>query len=163
LARRLYFQFADGPYHLKSGLRRLLDAKSGTALSVQRSLVHHTDELHALRAGADRESKRLGILYKALRSRTTSVGSDEPICLSNIMGYDARAVLGIPSSDDDRRMLSFWRMASEVPIRFAFILGEHLSYQGFRWAPRTLLRQPWEPALSHTFWIYRLLCVLTAA
>jgi hypothetical protein len=56
-------------------------------------LVQQINELHVLQSGCSSEAHKLTLLFIALRYRTTSVGSDEPMCLANFMGYESKAIM----------------------------------------------------------------------
>jgi hypothetical protein len=84
----------------------------------------------------------LVVLSKALRYRTTSVLSDEPICLANLLGFDSQVVSKIPASDQAGRMMAFWRLTSNVPLRMLFMRKEKLCTPGFQWAQTTFCRRP---------------------
>jgi hypothetical protein len=84
----------------------------------------------------------LGMFSKALVHRTTSVLSDELICLANLLGLDSRVISEIAASDEAGRMAAFWRLTSNMPIHLLFTHYERLSNQGLQWAPASLLRRP---------------------
>jgi hypothetical protein len=136
----LFFQFADGPYDLRQGLVRLMDNPTPSVrLTVQRSIVQQVNELCGSITPLDHADK-LTIFAKALRSRTTSVLSDEPICLANLLGLDSRVISEIPSSDELSRMAAFWRLTSNMPLHVLFRSCERLCSPGLQWAPTSLLR-----------------------
>jgi hypothetical protein len=75
----------------------------------------------------------------ALSDRTTSVGSDEPLCLGTLLGLD---VLEIAPTEPNLRMQKFWRMLPSIPHSMLFDDSAKLDVDGLRWAPVTFLRSP---------------------
>ncbi|KAF2655681.1 hypothetical protein K491DRAFT_758025 [Lophiostoma macrostomum CBS 122681] len=90
----------------------------------------------------DYNSKVLISLVKALRYRTTSVSSDEAICLANFLNLDTSTIMAIPSSSEkaaEKRMCAFWKMVSQVPVGYIGSLFARLGSDKLGWAPRTML------------------------
>jgi hypothetical protein len=139
LAKNLLFQFADRPYDLSQGLARLMNHPApNVRLTVQRSIVNRVNELYGSTTPLD-HADMVTILSDALRHRTTSVLSDEPICLANLLGLHSRVISKIPATDQAGRMTAFWELASNVPLDIIFASSNMLLSPGFRWAPTTFL------------------------
>ena len=147
LARRLYFQFADGVYDLDQGIEHLNEADGlilkctlKPTLNAQyialRGIKRHWDEIPL-------QGKMLSVL-RTTRYRSTSYASDEALCLASICGFDTGEIIKLQDESKNTehllRMRCFWGMAKTVPRALVFYVGETLDFEGFRWAPRTLLR-----------------------
>jgi hypothetical protein len=80
-------------------------------------------------------------LDQALQHRSVSVTSDEPLCISTLLGLDISQVLKYSNHDD--RMEETWTLVSEkfrgMPAGVAFFEDNTLPSQGWRWTPRSLL------------------------
>ncbi|KAF2829676.1 hypothetical protein CC86DRAFT_464197 [Ophiobolus disseminans] len=141
VAKRLLFQFADGPYDMDNGLKSLVNLEDASLLyKFQRSLAQRTNELH--QPFTD-ETELLQNIVRAkvdLKYRGTSVRSDETICLNNLLGFSNYNVLRIESTDLASRMAAFWKSLQVVPVWFAFDRNKKLQQKGVRWAPQSLLR-----------------------
>jgi len=139
LARSLFFQFSDGPYDLNEGLYRL-DQNTDIVFqnTLQSSITKQFFEMRQFTESFASESVKLIALMKSLRFRCTSVLSDEPVCLATMLGLDTLRIVKAPS---DKRMLLLWSLIKEIPAEIIFLAGEKLEVDGYRWAPRSFLRQ----------------------
>ena len=75
----------------------------------------------------------------ALCHRSTSVTTDEPLCLAVLFGLDISKITRMKPLV---RMAAFWRMLPAVPLEILFKPLKKLSIDGLRWAPATFLRLP---------------------
>jgi len=140
LARRIFFQFADGPYDLQSGLSRIVaSADPSIRLVARQSILHHIEQLRIPVKYSD-QAGALQTLANAVRFRSTSVHSDEPLCLANLLRIDSSTITQVPASDPISRMTAFWRLVSCIPLTLIFDKCERLSQPGFQWAPASLLQ-----------------------
>ena len=92
----------------------------------------------------------LYVVVEALRFRSTSVATDEALCLGGILNLDMAKVLKVPA---DHRMERVWDLLSDIPQDIIFLDAPRLSSKGFRWASATL-RMPTgtENLFSQPFW-----------
>ena len=72
-------------------------------------------------------------LVADLGHRSTTVASDEPICVATLLGLDLEVFGGRPT------MLDIYRSFQNIPQDVIFIDGKRLEIDGYRWAPSTLL------------------------
>ena len=155
LAKSLYFQFSDGPYSLDQGIQRLEGSKDLIKDHTLRPAIFARN--WSLRRFVQSDQKRdlhakISSLFATFRYRQTSVASDEALCLGTILGLSTSEIL---SAMPEERMQIFWSMIPKVPVDFLFYNGPTCDKEGFRWAPRTLLRsicntRTFEEAYSHT-------------
>ncbi|RFU81906.1 het domain [Trichoderma arundinaceum] len=70
-----------------------------------------------------------------------SVPSDEPLCISTLMGLDTKYIAAAPSAET--RMVRVWELLAKslggFSPRLLFYADEVLNTSGWRWAPRSLL------------------------
>ena len=111
--------------------------------------MHPKDE-KADEAASQHQVQRLTMLQRALHFRTVSVPSDEPLCVSTLLGLDT-SYIAIPPHMDER-MSRVWELiarknSNKVPVRIIFYLEDHIDIPGWRWAPRSFLSSsmtdPW--------------------
>lgn len=140
LAQKLICQFADSVCDLDA-MMDSLRAANHTSLDfplIDALLLHHA----GLRSLAHMESssllKRLMLVMGGLALRTTSVATDEAICLSNLLGLDTGSII---RADPAKRMQLFWKMIPAVPIVLLQDVGPKIQAPGLSWAPTSLLFQ----------------------
>ena len=79
-------------------------------------------------------------VINALRYRSVSIPTDEPLLIGNLLGIDISQIL---NGDDGLRMNRLWRvMASAsvgIPSSLLFRVGPRLTEPGLKWAPATFL------------------------
>jgi hypothetical protein len=137
LAKLLYFQFQDGVYELDSGMERLNrtdDLVLNLTLKVNLNL-RYTSLRGFWNSRLPLEDK-LVALSNTLKYRSTSVVTDEALCLGSLLDLD---VVKIAETEPLSRMRKFWTMLPKVPISILKYSGETLSSAGLRWAPHSLL------------------------
>ena len=82
---------------------------------------------------------------EALRHRSVSVLSDEPLLLGNLLGLDVAQILNGGDGTVARRMNRLWRLVPSavhgIPRDLLFRVGPRLTEPGLRWAPATLLTE----------------------
>ena len=80
---------------------------------------------------------------EALRHRSVSVLSDEPLLIGNLLGLDVAQILNGGDGTVARRMNRLWRLVPSavhgIPRDLLFRVGPRLTEPGLRWAPATLL------------------------
>ncbi|KAI9740183.1 MAG: hypothetical protein M1834_004761 [Cirrosporium novae-zelandiae] len=82
----------------------------------------------------------LEVVARALPRRTTSHIEDETICISSLIGLNVSPLF--ETADLEARMKKFWQGLGEIPSNIIFYRLPRMPYDGWRWAPRTFLRQP---------------------
>ena len=146
LAQNLLFQFADMAYDIEGGLESLRSSDDPILECSMRGLI--TQRIQDLRVFKNRETKgfeKLIAAIFALAFRSTSVATDEALCLATLLDMDVTKVYQEPPEE---RMIYFWRSFDTVPVEFLFLGYPKLQIPGLRWAPSTLLRKPTEVSLS---------------
>ncbi|AEO68452.1 uncharacterized protein THITE_2089960 [Thermothielavioides terrestris NRRL 8126] len=148
LARRLVFQFRDGAESFEDMRReemRAFDRYAPQNLCSPLRLLCAV-ELEAFYAGAElgadagRDvSARMRSCARYLRSRETSRSEDESVCVANILGLPAAEVLQRDGAD--ARMARFYDLVGRFDPRIIFHNHPRLGLDGYRWAPRSFLRQ----------------------
>ena len=78
----------------------------------------------------------ISVIARSMQHRSTSVESDEALCLSVILGVDTIAVA---QASADERMKTLWAMLRHVPLTLLFWDYPRLAIDGLQWAPSTLL------------------------
>ncbi|KAI1499752.1 hypothetical protein F5X99DRAFT_388858 [Biscogniauxia marginata] len=137
LARSLYFQFRDRVYNLDVGIQEMSRLASPVAnLTVSHPLLVRYHSLRGFRKQQTSEAKLLAIAHE-LGHRTTSVGTDEALCLAVLLGLNAEEMA---RTEPSLRMEMFWRMLPSVPQSIVFYDGTTFDIDGLRWAPTTFLR-----------------------
>jgi hypothetical protein len=137
LATRLWIQFRDGIVEL----RELFDCFD---VMLDSASYDFTGELMAeygkLRITSGQSTGgELWYMTEALRCRSVSVPSDEPFCVGTLLGLDVK-IIGKELKD---RMRCMWSLIPNgrhiIPSQIVFYIGPKLAYEGFGWAPSTLL------------------------
>lgn len=77
-------------------------------------------------------------LVVALKERTTTVSSDEVLCLGTMMDLDMEKLMEV---DPEARMKRFWSLQSADPANLIFWTGRKLKDRGYRWAPASFVNQ----------------------
>ena len=137
---RLWFQFRDEALNLDSLWQEIVRLFNNSWS--QRGLA--TDILVRMRflknffhreTGAD-----LALVDEALRYRSVSVSSDEPLLIGTLLGLDVAGILNGPDETRISRMWSLMPAAVRgIPKSILFRLGPRLKEKGYRWAPSTML------------------------
>ncbi|KAK1753882.1 hypothetical protein QBC47DRAFT_385136 [Echria macrotheca] len=141
LAKTLFFQFIDGVYDIDEGITRL----SMTADPVVRwtILPALSERIHEIRSFSRIRNaplwEKLDALRGSLSTRSTSVETDEALCLSTLMGMDKASSLQVIKAPPHDRMKVFWSLIKEPPRSIIFNDLPRLSAPCFRWAPRSFL------------------------
>jgi Heterokaryon incompatibility protein (HET) len=139
LAKVLYFQFSDAAYNLDRGIQQLCASEDPVTNITLKPLKERYHDLRGFRKLGDGIEQKILAIATALCDRTTSVASDEPLCLAVLLDLD---VSEIARTEPDLRMEKFWRMLPSVPNTLVFTFLATLRIDGLRWAPLTFLRSP---------------------
>ena len=86
---------------------------------------------------ADISLFNMGEAKDALAFRSTSVQKDEALCLSALLALDIKIILSAP---EEEWMKQVWMMVAWYSPAIIFWNDPKLPYDGFRWAPSSLLR-----------------------
>lgn len=152
LASKLWMQFRDGIVELGQVL-------SDLPTMTEPETYHFTGELVSeygkLRIEPSKQAGReLWYLAEALRYRSVSEISDEPICVAALLRMEVDVITGeekLPLSANkedrmrvrDERMARLWETCAqghpEIPKTLIYHVGDRLTKHGLRWAPSTLL------------------------
>ena len=138
LAKRLRLQFADAAIDLE-----ILRHAEKDDLNLTRGWVNFLDIFRVILNARGEENgtqvphyNDLPVIQAALQYRSTSVATDEPLCLSCLMGLDTDKIL---EAEPSERMAAFWSMCPRIPRVLVFWQHERLQQPGFRWAPKSFL------------------------
>lgn len=138
LAKRLKLQFADAAIDLE-----VLKSAERDDLNLTRGWVNFLDIISVIynvrgeQTGAQEPHYNdLSKIHSALQHRSTSVVTDEPLCLGCLVGLDMDKILEV---EPNERMVAFWSMFPEIPMVLVFWQNETLQQPGFRWAPKSFL------------------------
>ena len=148
LAKTLYFQFKDAAYSLDHGIQKISETDDpALEYSLKRQLIERNFDLRGFRELGPSLEQRLLSIATAASVRTTSVSSDEALCLAALLLHDG--VEKIASTDKELRMQEFWRMLPTVPASVLFDLSPKLDVDGLRWAPCSFLRSEYSAPLNN--------------
>jgi hypothetical protein len=137
LPKTLFFQFADGPYDLDEGVVHFKNSDDLALEYTSKSVVvQRVYEIRQFREDKIFEAK-ITALVAALAFRSTSVESDEALCLAALLDLDVSQIVHTPA---EQRMAKFWSMLDKIPGDIIFNQSPRLKTEGFRWAPRSTLR-----------------------
>ncbi|RDW78988.1 uncharacterized protein DSM5745_05840 [Aspergillus mulundensis] len=154
LARRLFFQFRDGAESFEDMKRAELRVWEGRAprnlcaplrllCAVELEAFYRAAELSGHDASHLDVTARMRSCARYLRSRETSRSEDEPVCVAGILGLGgdsgAREILARDGAD--ARMATFYDLVGCFDPRIIFHNHPRLPVDGYRWAPRSFLRQ----------------------
>ena len=137
-AKRLLIQFRDRHITLAEIFTSLRDAFKSEGCQ-DKELVHDLAPQYSAFSNyiGDYANVDLRRVSKALRFRSVSVATDEPLCLANLFGLNENlAKLGTGRME---RMWQLLSLSHRVPSRIVFFHGPKIAQKGYRWAPSTLL------------------------
>lgn len=135
----LYFQFKDAAEDLDQMKARLesemeRDPALGFTLG-ERLLIQH-NSLRGFRDLYPRSEDFILFVLGNMAFRSTSVATDEAICLSTLMGLDMDAMLSVEA---EQRMAAFWRQVPCAPSSLLLASVPTLDEPGLSWAPYSSL------------------------
>lgn len=140
LAGRLFFQFKDTAHELDLSYQLFLDTSDAIInLTLRQPLITKYQSLRGFKQNGNGFSAQLGSVIMALRFRTTSVATDEAICISTLLNLNVEQIV---QSSPEKRMEKLWDMIPDVPSEILCYRGETITRQGLRWAPKSLLFSP---------------------
>jgi hypothetical protein len=78
----------------------------------------------------------LNFICNALYGRSTSVLSDEYVCVGTLLDMPTLELFKVP---EHQRQLVLWSMMENIPSEIIFTSGPTLLQRGFGWAPATFM------------------------
>ncbi|MCJ1281306.1 hypothetical protein MMC26_000624 [Xylographa opegraphella] len=150
---RLWFQFRDRPVNLKA----LMYTQFAQDVTI-RSFITDMCAQYRIMSMSFLQDEKLGdakatyinignnlvALDRALRHRSVTVEADEALCICTLLQLPTQDVVRLPA-EVDARMIQVWRLIAlkyhGIPQRILFLSFPRLPTKGFRWAPRTLLKE----------------------
>ena len=150
LGRQVWILFADQLVSMNEVARAVRASLECRYLPLKYYLVQEYMRLQGLAKAQGSDRQILYFVVDALKFRSTSVATDEALCLGGILNLDMAQVLRAPA---EQRMERVWGLLSDIPQDVIFLDAPRLSSKGFRWAPATL-RMPTgtENLFSQLFW-----------
>lgn len=145
LAKQLYFQFAGLAYNLDQGAHRVRNSND-LEPSFKYNLESRYSDLRGFKLRNMSTAKRLLAITRTLTFRSTSVASDEALCLTTLLDLDMARILRCPP---ERRMEEFWRILPVIPSEVLGPTVERLHTEGLRWAPRSLMQHGFARITPH--------------
>jgi hypothetical protein len=145
LARKLFFQFADKAFDLQNGIEMLRNSQEPKlSYTLKKPILFQYEQLSVLQDDQLTYPQRVVALAAALRFRSTSVASDEALCLSTMLRLDTKAIASVTGQSEcdtqHKRMELFWSSLKEVPSDIAIFNCRKLTSHGLQWAPLSFLR-----------------------
>ena len=150
LGRQVWILFADQLVPMDEVARTVRASLECRYLPLRHYLIQEYIRLQGMAKAHGSDRQILYFVVEALKFRSTSVATDEALCLGGILNLDMAKVLEVPA---EQRMERVWDLLSDIPQDVIFLDAPKLSSKGFRWAPATL-RMPTgtENLFSQLFW-----------
>ncbi|MCJ1323578.1 hypothetical protein MMC10_000239 [Thelotrema lepadinum] len=154
LAKNLYFRFANSAFDIDLVRNRYFEdiwvsEQDQEWLDCIPLLWFASKLLREVRMELDDNlTRRLSNVAEGMARRSTSVSSDEPLCIATLLDLDMASILSVPITE---RMDQAWRLMADgntIHPGALFAGVDKLETKGLRWAPKTLLR-PDVPELYH--------------
>ncbi|PVH80289.1 hypothetical protein DL98DRAFT_572010 [Cadophora sp. DSE1049] len=142
LAKELFLQFSDGPVGYFGVFRRFRDLVDQGDVVARNLLTNFvlTNKVFSKDLFDPEISKQAAssVLYRTLQYRSTTVKSDEAICIANTLGLDIEKVLQA-GKDSQLAMSVIWKLLPHIDCCVIFSTTPKLKIPGFGWAPETFL------------------------
>ncbi|MCJ1377943.1 hypothetical protein MMC17_001039 [Xylographa soralifera] len=137
-AKSLLIQFRDRPITLAEIFTSLKDTFKSEVCQ-DRELVYDLAPHYRAFSNyvGDQAKVDLRLVSKALRYRSVSVATDEPLCLANL--FDLNVNLATLETGRMEKMWQLLSLSHRVPSGIVFFEGPKMKQKGYRWAPATLL------------------------
>ncbi|RSL79537.1 hypothetical protein CEP51_007306 [Fusarium floridanum] len=135
----LFFQFEDVAENLDDMQARLEgEIKKDAALrfTLGERLLFQYHSLRGFRNFDPRSENFILFILSSMAFRSTSVATDEALCLSTLMGLDMDAMLRI---QPEQRMAALWRQVPYAPSSLLLSVVPTLDEPGLSWAPYSTL------------------------
>lgn len=141
--KRLWFQFRDRAVNLHPLLQSMYQMFSSniTHSGLASEIISRIKPFMTFFPITPGDSEAaLSVIEKALRDRSVSVSTDEPLLIGNLLALNVEKILDGPAESRVHRMWSLMPSARRgIPKDILFRLGPRLKEEGFRWAPSTML------------------------
>ncbi|KAH9206458.1 hypothetical protein DL95DRAFT_469591 [Leptodontidium sp. 2 PMI_412] len=142
LANELFLQFSDGPvdyFAVYNRFKEVVDAGDTVArnLHINFTLTSSVFNRNLFRPEVSSKIASQAI-YRAMQYRSTTVKSDEAICIANTLSLDIEQVLQA-GKDSQLAMSVIWKLLPYVDSCIIFSTTPKLKISGFGWAPETFL------------------------
>ena len=141
---KLWFQFQDRAFNIRPILFEIQQifknkiCRRGLTGEIISRMINITT-FSNYKYGSDVLGLDLVTIDAALRHRSVSEQTDEPLLIGNLLGMDVDKVLDGPKESRIHRMWSLMPSAYRgIPKSIIFRLGPRLQEQGFRWAPSSM-------------------------
>jgi len=142
LAKELFLQFNDGPVGYFDVFRRFKNLVDQGDVVARNLLTNFflTNKIFSKELFKPEMSTQAAssILYRTLHYRSTTVKSDEAICIANTLGLDIERVLQA-GKDSQLAMSIIWKLLPHIDSCIIFSTTPKLQIPGFGWAPETFL------------------------
>lgn len=115
-----------------------LDRDSEGAYLRSRTVYKHTRDPFERRELLRSNSDLLAFLFDSFADRKTTKVNDESICIATLMDFQIDDIL---EADGDQKMKLFYSKCDSIPPGVLFHDGPRIQDPGFRWAPRSFLRE----------------------
>lgn len=140
LAPTSFIQFEDGAIDLDKTMDQIMETEDIVVDAVfLPALLDRFKSLRGFFKGDQPQSSKLNAIARSTGFRSTSVATDEALCLGALLGLDMKRIV---ASNPERRMHTLWGMLSQAPMSLVFSYDDLIPERGLGWAPRTLLQQP---------------------
>ena len=142
LAQSLCFQFADKSVNSLALIHQVFQAQKGGSVRHRIIWQDAWKEFSGIASFfSETLSPTITHLDEALKYRSVSVSTDEPLCIGTLMSLDLPAILAVKAESD--RMQKVWELIAEkvggIPSQAIFFEEPRISFPGWRWAPQSLL------------------------
>lgn len=152
LAEQLLFKFSDCLFDIDDATARIYyDKYEAFDLTLKTPIIMKVLDARGFRRDMD-AILRIKTIMSSLKFRSTSVASDEALCLGVMLNLDVMEIIQ-SSTKHEERMAVLWAMLSEAPAELAIFDGRRLALEKFRWAPATLLspiNPGWGPVVRYS-------------
>ncbi|KAL5615694.1 hypothetical protein FOBRF1_004442 [Fusarium oxysporum] len=139
LPKSIWFQFKDAAQDLevmKERVDKVMEQDLSTRFTLGPRLIYQYNSLRGFRTFDPQSEDFILFVMGNMLLRSTSVATDEALCLSTLMGLDMRAFLNVKPQD---RMAEFWRRVPCVPSSLLLASVPTLDDTNLSWAPRSIL------------------------
>jgi hypothetical protein len=129
LAKTLFFRFADGLYDLDEGVIRVNNSnEQAMEHSLKAPIIQRVHEFRGFRQIENSLEPKISAISVALGFRSTSIETDEALCLAALLGLDMIQVIQVPPQD---RIAKLWSLFNTVPENLTFHELPRLKAKGY--------------------------------
>ena len=142
---RLWFQFRDRAFNIHPLWLRVLEifnkevGRRGLAGEIIKRPKTFTT---LIGRSSNQQEADLARIEAALRHRSVSVETDEPLLIGNLLELDVEEIM---NGSGETRVYRMWSLMPSIrqgiPKSIIFRVGPRLRGEGFRWAPSTMLNR----------------------